>query len=113
MRPETLRGSHPERPRSGVRPVAVVATVGTTSVAAADPLARIADICSRYEVWLHVDAAYGGMYALSSKLRGALEDVSVGDSLVVNPQKTLFVPLEATASLPPCRCSGQYFPVGS
>jgi aromatic-L-amino-acid/L-tryptophan decarboxylase len=104
MRPELLEEAIRNDLAAGVRPVAVVATVGTTSVAAADPLARIADICSRYEVWLHVDAAYGGMYALSSKLRGALEDVSVGDSLVVNPQKTLFVPLEATALY--CRRAG-------
>lgn len=78
-------------------PVAVVATVGTTSVAAADPLGPIADICARYRIWLHVDAAYGGFYSLSSKLQGQLQDLAVGDSLIVNPQKTLFVPLEATA----------------
>jgi aromatic-L-amino-acid decarboxylase len=80
----------------GRRPVAVVATVGTTSVAAADPLGPIAELCARHGLWLHVDAAYGGFYAMVPGLRERLEDVSLGDSLVVNPQKTLFVPMEAT-----------------
>ncbi|MEV6671068.1 pyridoxal-dependent decarboxylase [Streptomyces sp. NPDC051162] len=82
---------------SGFVPVAVVATVGTTSVAAADSLEPISAICRRFGVWLHVDAAYGGLYAFASRMDGAVEDVSVGDSLVVNPQKALFVPLDSTA----------------
>ncbi|GHC52265.1 pyridoxal-dependent decarboxylase [Streptomyces violaceochromogenes] len=97
MRPDLLEAAIAEDVAAGRRPVAVVATVGTTSVAAADPLGPIADICRRHGVWLHVDAAYGGLFALSTALRPALEDVSVGDSLVVNPQKTLFVPLDATS----------------
>lgn len=97
MRPDLLEAAIAEDLAAGRRPVAVVATIGTTSVAAADPLGPIADICRRHGVWLHVDAAYGGLFALSDTLRPALEDVSVGDSLVVNPQKTLFVPLDATS----------------
>lgn len=97
MRPDLLEEAIVADLAAGRRPVAVVATVGTTSVAAADPLGPIADICRRRGVWLHVDAAYGGLFALSTALRPALEDVSVGDSLVVNPQKTLFVPLDATS----------------
>lgn len=97
MRPDLLEEAIARDVAAGHRPVAVVATVGTTSVAAADPLRPIAEICRRYGVWLHVDAAYGGFFALADSLRGTLEDVSVGDSLVVNPQKTLFVPLDSTA----------------
>lgn len=82
---------------AGAKPMAVVATIGTTSVGAADELGPIAELCRRHGVWLHVDAAYGGFYRLAPSLAGRLEDVSVGDSLVVNPQKTMFVPLEATA----------------
>ncbi|MDX2547637.1 pyridoxal phosphate-dependent decarboxylase family protein [Streptomyces sp. WI04-05B] len=97
MRPDLLEEAIRSDIAAGLKPVAVVATVGTTSVASADPLEAVAAVCSRYGVWLHVDAAYGGFYALAPSLRGRLEDLSVGDSLVVNPQKTLFVPLEATA----------------
>lgn len=104
MRPDLLEDAIRRDLDAGVQPVAVVATVGTTSVAAADPLADVAEICARHGVWLHVDAAYGGFYALAPTLRGRLEDLSVGDSLVVNPQKTLFVPLEATALF--CRRAG-------
>ena len=104
MRPDRCEAMIVRDLAAGHTPVAVVATVGTTSTAAADPLEPIAAICQRHHVWLHVDAAYGGFFALASRLRDRLEAVSVGDSLVVNPQKTLFVPLEATALY--CRRSG-------
>jgi aromatic-L-amino-acid/L-tryptophan decarboxylase len=104
MRPDLLAEAIAGDLASGRVPVAVVATVGTTSVAAADPLAPIAEVCQRHGVWLHVDAAYGGFFALVPRLRGVLEDLSLGDSLVVNPQKTLFVPLDATALY--CRRNG-------
>lgn len=104
MRPDLLEEAVRADIAAGDKPTAVVATVGTTSVAAADPLEPIARICRRHGIWLHVDAAYGGMYTLASKLRDGLEDVSVGDSLVVNPQKTLFVPLDSTALF--CRRPG-------
>ncbi|NUR59923.1 MAG: amino acid decarboxylase [Catenulispora sp.] len=97
MRPDALEAAITHDRDAGFTPVAVVATVGTTSVAAADPLGPISDICTRHGVWLHVDAAYAGFYGLSPRLSGVLEDLSVGDSLVVNPQKTLFVPLEGAA----------------
>lgn len=97
MRPDLLEEAIARDVAAGFAPVAVVATVGTTSVAAADPLEPIGEICRRFGVWLHVDAAYGGLFAFAPGLGEAPEDVSVGDSLVVNPQKTLFVPLDSTA----------------
>ncbi|MFG2736445.1 PLP-dependent decarboxylase [Streptomyces carpaticus] len=97
MRPEALEEALTRDIAAGARPLAVVATVGTTSTGAADPLRAVAAVCRRHGVWLHVDAAYGGFYPLAPSLAGRLEDVAVGDSLVVNPQKTLFVPLDSTA----------------
>ncbi|MFI0980559.1 pyridoxal phosphate-dependent decarboxylase family protein [Streptomyces sp. NPDC021093] len=97
MRTDLLESAIARDVAAGLAPVAVVATVGTTSVAAADPLEPISEICRRFGVWLHVDAAFGGLFASASRMGGAAEDVSVGDSLVVNPQKTLFVPLDSTA----------------
>lgn len=97
MRPDLLDEAIRRDLAAGLRPLAVVATVGTTSVGAADPLGPIAEVCARHDVWLHVDAAYGGLYRIAPSLAGTLEAPAVGDSLVVNPQKTLFVPLDATA----------------
>jgi aromatic-L-amino-acid decarboxylase len=82
---------------AGAKPVAVVATVGTTSVGAADPISRIAEVCARHGVWLHVDAAFGGFWRLAPSLAGAVEDLTAADSLVVNPHKCLYIPMEASA----------------
>ncbi len=82
---------------AGHRPFAVCATAGTTSTGAADPLAPIAEVCREHGVWLHIDAAYGGFWCLIPEVREATGDLSLGDSLIVNPHKTLYTPLEATA----------------
>ncbi len=80
----------------GVRPIAVVATVGTTSVTAVDPVPAIAGVCEREGMWLHVDAAYGGAAAAVPELRGVLDGCDRADSLVVNPHKWLFVPVDCS-----------------
>lgn len=82
---------------AGVRPLAVVATVGTTSTTAIDPVAPIAEICAREDIWLHVDAAYGGAAAVVPELRWVLDGCERADSLVVNPHKWLFVPIDCSA----------------
>jgi len=76
------------------RPLAVVATVGTTSATSIDPVAEIADVCREHEVWLHVDAAYGGALALLEEGRYVMRGVERADSIVFNPHKWLFVPLD-------------------
>jgi len=81
---------------AGIRPMAVVATVGTTSVTAVDPVPRIAEVCEREGLWLHVDAAYGGAAAVVPELRGVLAGCERADSLVVNPHKWLFVPVDCS-----------------
>lgn len=81
----------------GVRPLAVVATAGTTSTTSLDPLAEIADVCARESMWLHVDAAYGGAAGAVPELRRLLEGWERADSIVVNPHKWLFVPIDCSA----------------
>ncbi|GCE07131.1 pyridoxal phosphate-dependent decarboxylase family protein [Dictyobacter aurantiacus] len=80
----------------GWRPCAVVATVGTTSTGSIDPVAQIADICEKYGLWLHVDAAYGGSAAVDPQMRRVLDGCERADSLVVNPHKWLFTPMDCS-----------------
>jgi aromatic-L-amino-acid decarboxylase len=79
----------------GQRPIAVVASAGTVNTGAIDPLAEIADVCARHNVWLHVDGAYGGPAILSTKYHDALSGLSRADSLALDPHKWLYVPVEA------------------
>lgn len=81
----------------GFRPLAVVAVAGTTSTGAVDPLDAVAAVCRRHGLWLHLDAAYGGFYNLVPSVRHQVGTFEAADSIVVNPHKTLFTPLEATA----------------
>ncbi len=79
------------------RPFAVVATVGTTSATAIDPVPQIAEICRRHDLWLHVDAAYAGSAAIAPENRWVLEGCDLADSLVTNPHKWLFTPIDCSA----------------
>ena len=82
---------------AGHRPLAVVATVGTTSATSVDPVNTIADVCRERRIWLHVDAAYGGAMALLEEGRHVMRGVERADSVVFNPHKWLFVPLDFSA----------------
>lgn len=82
---------------AGYLPLAVVATVGTTSAAAVDPIREIGAFCREEKIWLHVDAAYGGAMALLPECRHVMGGVADADSMVVNPHKWLFVPLDFSA----------------
>ena len=92
MRPELLEA---ELARGDVG--AVVATVGTTSSTSVDPVAAIADACASAGAWLHVDAAYAGSSWVCPELRSTQAGVERADSLVVNPHKWLFVPMDCSA----------------
>jgi len=81
----------------GRRPLAVVATVGTTSTTSVDPVPAIASLCSEHGLWLHVDAAYAGSAAFCPEHRWCLEGCELADSLVFNPHKWLFTPIDASA----------------
>lgn len=97
MRPDALEEAIEEDLRAGVRPVCVVATVGTTSTTSVDPVPEIAQICERYGIWLHVDAAYAGAAAILPERRHVLDGCERADSFLVNPHKWLTVPIDCTA----------------
>jgi aromatic-L-amino-acid decarboxylase len=83
--------------RHGFKPLAVIATVGTTSTASVDPVREIAAVCAEYQMWLHIDAAYGGGLALLPEHKWVTDAWAEADSLVINPHKMLFVPLDFSA----------------
>ena len=97
MRPELLAQAVAEDRARGWLPLACVATVGTTSTTSIDPVPDIASICRRESIWLHVDAAYGGAAALVPEMRHVLDGADGADSLVVNPHKWMFTPLDCSA----------------
>ena len=94
MIPAALQDAINEDRAAGWIPFAVVATVGTTSTTSIDPVPAIADVCQAEGLWLHVDAAYGGSAAVEPSLRHVLDGCDRADSLVVNPHKWLFVPVD-------------------
>jgi aromatic-L-amino-acid decarboxylase len=94
---DALRQAIAEDRRAGIRPLAVVATVGTTSTTSVDPVPAIAGICRDEQLWLHVDAAYAGSAALCPEHRWCLDGCEHADSFVFNPHKWLFVPIDASA----------------
>lgn len=83
--------------KSGKKPACVVATFGTTSSTAIDPLPAIAALCQRYGLWLHVDAAYAGAAAILPEKRSLLAGVEHADSFVFNPHKWLFTNFDCSA----------------
>jgi aromatic-L-amino-acid/L-tryptophan decarboxylase len=94
MRTDALASAIAEDRSEGWRPLAVVATVGTTSSTSVDPVAQIADICRRESLWLHVDAAYAGVAAMVPGYEWILDGAATADSLVVNPHKWMFTPFD-------------------
>ena len=97
MRPDELERAIAADLEAGLTPACVVATVGTTSSTAVDPLAAIAEICRRHAVWLHVDAAYAGAAAIVPELRPLFHGVEHADSFVFNPHKWLLVNFDCSA----------------
>jgi aromatic-L-amino-acid decarboxylase len=91
MRPEALEAAIAEDRASGRRPFFVCATAGTTSTTAFDPVAALAPICRREEVWLHVDAAMSGIAALRPELRWVNDGLDAVDSYCTNPHKWMGV----------------------
>ena len=99
MRPDTLQAAIAADRAAGRRPIAIVATIGTTSSTAVDPVASIAEIAEREGLWLHVDAAYAGAVAIIPERRSVFDGWEGADSIVVNPHKWLFTPLDASLLL--------------
>ncbi len=97
MLPDALAQAIIEDRQEGWLPFCVVATVGTTSTTSIDPVGAIAEICRQEKLWLHVDAAYGGAAAVLPEMQFVLEGCQDADSIVVNPHKWLFVPVDLSA----------------
>jgi glutamate/tyrosine decarboxylase-like PLP-dependent enzyme len=76
----------------GLNPFLVVATAGTTDVGAIDPLEKIGRICAKYDLWYHVDAAYGGFFCLIPEGKKKLRGIELADSVTMDPHKGLFLP---------------------
>jgi aromatic-L-amino-acid/L-tryptophan decarboxylase len=105
MDPDALAEAIREDVRFGHRPIAIVPTVGTTSTTSIDPVASIIRVRDELQsdlgvpIWVHVDAAYGGMLATCEEHRYAFEGVDAADSVVTNPHKWLFTPVDCSVLL--------------
>jgi glutamate/tyrosine decarboxylase-like PLP-dependent enzyme len=99
MSAEALERALEEDSRNGIRPWLVVANAGTVDTGAIDPLPEIAELCRRYGAWLHVDGAYGGLFALCDEGRERLRGIEQADSVALDPHKTLFLPYGTGAAL--------------
>lgn len=97
MDPAALAAAIAEDRTAGMLPFCVVATVGTTSTSSIDPVSAVAEVCAREGIWLHVDAAYGGPAAAVPELRWILDGAERADSIVLNPHKWLFTPIDISA----------------
>jgi aromatic-L-amino-acid decarboxylase len=97
MRPDALAAAIAADRSAGKRPSCVVATVGTTSSNAIDPVAAIAEVCRREDVWLHVDAAMSGTAALCPELRWIHRGVEHADSYCFNPHKWMLTSFDCSA----------------
>jgi aromatic-L-amino-acid/L-tryptophan decarboxylase len=89
-----LRSAIAEDRAAGLRPFCVVASAGTVSTGAIDPLDQVADLCGTEELWLHVDGAYGAVGILDEEKRDDYRGLVRADSLALDPHKWLSVPVE-------------------
>lgn len=99
LRVDALEAAITNDRAAGHRPMAIVGTVGTTSTTSVDPVDALATVAAREGMWLHIDAAYAGPVALIPERRGPFRGWERADSIVVNPHKWLFTPLDASLLL--------------
>ncbi|MEM1346990.1 MAG: pyridoxal-dependent decarboxylase [Myxococcota bacterium] len=97
MDPEALRSALAADVDAGMLPACVLATIGTTSSTAIDPIPSIAEVCQEFGVWLHVDGAYAGACGLLEECAPHFAGLEHADSYVFNPHKWLFVNLDCSA----------------
>ena len=83
----------------GMQPAILVASAGTTNSGAVDPLPELGTLAREENLWLHVDAAYGGFFRLTERGKHAMAGIELADSLVLDPHKTLFLPYGTGALL--------------
>ncbi|PHN02497.1 pyridoxal phosphate-dependent decarboxylase family protein [Flavilitoribacter nigricans] len=92
MDPKQLREQIRKDQEQDLQPFLVVANAGTTDLGIVDPLEAIARIAREYELWFHVDAAYGGFFLLTAHGRDRLRGIDRADSVILDPHKGLFLP---------------------
>jgi len=92
MIPEAVTAAVRADRADGLAPFLLAAAAGTTSTGAVDDLSALADVAERERLWLHVDAAYGGFFALTERGRAAMRGVERADSVTLDPHKSLFLP---------------------
>lgn len=95
--PKALEKAIQQDIAQGYTPLCTVAAVGTTSSTAVDPIKAIGKVCNKYNVWLHIDAAYVGTATMLPEKRWAIEGLELADSYVFNPHKWMFTNFDCTA----------------
>jgi glutamate/tyrosine decarboxylase-like PLP-dependent enzyme len=93
--PQALEPAILQDQAAGKKPFCVVATAGTTNSGTVDDIAAISEICRRYDLWLHVDGAYGAAAIMSDQHRGLVHGIELADSITIDPHKWLAVPFAA------------------
>jgi aromatic-L-amino-acid decarboxylase len=96
MRADALAAAIARDRAAGLLPCVIVATTGTTSTAAVDPVRAIGEIAKRENCWLHVDAAYAGSATIVPEYRWIWDGIEYADSIVTNPHKWLFTPIDCS-----------------
>lgn len=96
MRPEALKEAIARDRANGALPCAVVATVGTTSTSAIDPVRELGAIAQQEQCWFHVDAAYAGSAMICPEYRSHWDGIEYADSIVTNPHKWLFTQIDCS-----------------
>lgn len=99
MRPDALAGAINEDRQAGLKPFLVVGSAGTTDTGTVDPLNALADIAAEEEMWLHIDAAYGGFFQLTERGKDRLAGIGRANSIAVDPHKGLSIPFGVGAVL--------------
>ena len=97
MIPEELKIAIEKDLSAGKKPLCIVATIGTTGSCAIDPLYEISEICEKYNLWLHVDAAYAGTVLLLPEYHWMIKGIDKADSFVFNPHKWMFTNFDCSA----------------
>lgn len=92
MDPNLLEKQVIEDKKKGLNPFLIAASAGTTDLGAVDPMASLAKICKEHNLWLHVDAAYGGFFILTDEGRTKFRGIELSDSLAIDPHKGMFLP---------------------
>ena len=97
MQPSALKEAIESDISHGFKPLCVIATLGTTGTTAIDPIKVIVEICQKYNIWVHVDAAFSGSALILPEYRWMAEGLDQADSFVFNPHKWLFTNFDCSA----------------